>query len=108
MDPTAREKYEFVPQAIVKRSPRFFVDRGIRFREDMDDLNTFQIAELSLGDLPFALMRHEGTPADETEIYLPNVIPVERLPEIISSILAVLGLSPAAVTWRRERADTPY
>jgi hypothetical protein len=108
MDPAVREKYEFVPQAILRRSPAFFADRGIKFRKDLDDLNIFQVAELSLGDLPFALMRHEGTPLDETEVYLPSIIPIERIPEIIDSILAELGLSAAAVGWRRERADTPF
>lgn len=108
MDPTSREKYEFVPQAILKRSPAFFAHRGIKFRDGLDDLNTFQVAELSLGDLPFALMRHEGTPLNETTVYLPNVIPIERIPEIIDSILAELDLSAAAVEWRRERAGTPF
>jgi hypothetical protein len=108
MDPTVREKYEFVPQAILKRSPAFFANRGIKFREGLDDLNIFQVAELSLENLPFALMRHEGTPLDETQVYLPNVIPIERLPEIINRILAEFDLSAAALAWRREGADTPF
>jgi hypothetical protein len=108
MDPAIREKYEFVPQATLKRAPAFFAGQGIKFRNGLDDLNVFQVAELSLDNLPFALMRHEGTPLDETQVYLPNVIPIERLPEIIARILAELDLSEAALSWHRERADTPF
>src|SRR5271167_1235644 len=108
MDPIVREKYEFVPQAILKRSPAFFANQGIKFRSGVDDLNVFQVAELSLDDVPFALMRHEGTPLDETQVYLPDVIPIGRLPEIINRILAALDLSAAALAWRRERTDTPF
>jgi hypothetical protein len=108
MDPTAREQHEFVPQAILKRSPAFFAGRGIKFRNGLDDLNVFQVAELSVDSLPFALMRHEGTPQDETQVYLPTDIPIDRLPDIIARILAELDLSAAALAWCRERADTPF
>ena len=60
MDPRVRERYEFIPQAILRRPPAFFAAQGISFRNDTDDLNDYQVAELALdGELPFALMRHE-------------------------------------------------
>jgi hypothetical protein len=76
MDPRTKDRYEFVPQAILNRSPAFFGTKGLCFRTEIDDLNEYQIAELAIDDnLPFALMHHKGTPADETEVYLPDVIP---------------------------------
>jgi hypothetical protein len=108
MDPETREKYEFVPQAIIQRAPAFFSERGIKFETGLDDLNVYQIAELTMDDLPFALMRYDGTPSDETAIYLPDIIAIEQLPEIINKILTELDLPMAALGWRRERADTPF
>jgi hypothetical protein len=109
MHPQAKQRYEFVPQAILKRPPAFFGARGISFRTDTDDLNNYQVAELSIdGELPFALMRHEGTPVDETEVYLPDEIPLEDIPRVIARILKELDLVATAVKWQRERADTPY
>lgn len=109
MDPQTRERYEFVPQAILKRPPSFFWEKGISFRTDTDDLNDYQVAELSLnGDIPFALMRHEGTPSDETEVYLPDSIPLQEIPHVIGRILRELDLAFTAVKWQRQRADTPF
>ncbi len=108
MDPRLRQKYEFVPQAILKQPPAFFIGRGISFRTDLDDLNGYQVAELTLDDVPFALMRHEGTPPDETEVCLPDIIPLERVSEVISLILKELDLSPSMTTWQRQRTDTPF
>ena len=109
MDPRTKERHEFVPQAILKKSLAFFTERGICFRTDIDDLSEFQVAELSLdGDLPFALMRHEGAPADETEIYLPDTIPLADIPLVIGRILKELDLSTASVKWQRQRADRPF
>jgi hypothetical protein len=108
MDPETREKYEFVPQAIIKRPPAFFSEQGIRFETGLDDLNVYQVAELTIDDLPFALMRHEGTPSDETTIYLPDIIAIEQLQDIINEILTALDLPIDALGWRRERADTPF
>ena len=98
-----------MPQAILKRSPAFFGARGISFRSDTDDLNDYQVAELSLdGALPFALMRHEGTPVDETEVYLPDFIPSNDVPVVLRRILIALGLSGGEVEWRRRAAETPF
>jgi hypothetical protein len=107
MDPTVLETMEFVAQAILKRPPAYFAARGIAFREGLDDLNEYQIAELAVDNVPFALMRHEGTPPDETAVYLPDSIPVGDLPNVIGRILAEFDLPQAAVSWRRQSADTP-
>lgn len=69
MNPKVRERFEFVPQAIVKQPPAFFMRRGVAFRTGVDDLNEFKVAELTIDGTPFALIRHEGTPPDETEVY---------------------------------------
>jgi hypothetical protein len=108
MDPKVRDTCEFVPQAIIARPPAYFAARGISFRTGLDDLNTFHVAELALDDVPFALMRHEGTPIDETEVHLPDTIPPGRVPSIIDRILKELDLTTAAVQWQRDRVDTPY
>jgi hypothetical protein len=109
MDRRTRERYEFVPQAILEKSPAFFTARGISFRKDTDDLNDYQVAELALGgELPFALMRHEGTPVDETEVYLPDVIPLDDIPSVLRRILKELDLSVSVVRWWRRSADTPF
>jgi hypothetical protein len=108
MDPETREKYEFVPQAIIKRPPAFFSERGIKFETGLDGVNVYQVAELTMDDLPFALMRHDGTPSDETTIDLPDIIAIEQLPEIINKILTELDLPMAPPGWFRERADTPF
>jgi len=107
MDPQTRQRYEFIPQAILVRPPAFFAARGIPFRRDSDDLNDYEVAELLLdGELPFALMRHEGTPADETELYLPDAIPLDDVPAVLQRILRELDLTGQAVKWRRQPADT--
>lgn len=110
MSPELKQKYEFVPQAIVKHSPAFFAARGIAFTSDVDDINTFQVAELELSQdhLPFALMRHEGTPPDETEVYLPAMIPLAEISAVIGRILSEFDLPPAAIAWQRQSIDTPY
>ena len=108
MDPALREKFEFVSQAILKRSPAFFAERGVLFRSGLDDLNEYQVAELVIDNVPFALMRHTGTPPDETEIYLPDSVPPERVPDVIERIVRELDLSSAAIGWQRQRATTPF
>lgn len=109
MNPRSRSQYEFVPQAILNRAPDFFGRMGVDFRKDIDDLNEYQVAELALdGEVPFALMRHEGTPFDETEVYLPEAIPLDQVPSIIGRILREFDLSSAAVKWQRQRSDTPF
>lgn len=105
---------EFVPQAIISRSPAFLSARGIEFRTDHDDLHEFQVAELSLSDpslreaVPFALMRHAGTPVDETEVYLPDGVPLAHLTSLLSLILRDLELNPEEISWRRESMETAY
>ncbi len=108
LDPATARDYEFVPQAIVKRSPAFFVDRGILFRADVDDLNEFQVAELAVDDLPFALLRHEGTPPDETTVYLPTTVSLERVPDVIALILRQFDLPAGAIGWHRRTPDSPF
>jgi hypothetical protein len=101
MDPRTRDDCEFVAQAIINRPPAYFIARGVSFSPGSDDLNVYQVAELVLDDVPFALMRHEGTPADETQIYLPDSMPPSRVPAVVGRILHELGLPPAAVSWQR-------
>ena len=108
MEPDVREKHEFVPRAVIRRPPTRLDPRGTGFRSGVDDLNACQVAELTLGYLPFALMRHDGTASDETAIYLPDTVPIDQLPGIVDAILLELALPLSAVVWRRERADTPY
>jgi hypothetical protein len=108
MSPGIREQYEFVPQAILKKSPAFFIARGIAFQKQLDDLNFYQVAELSLDAIPFALMRHEGAPVDETEVYLPDTVPLRSVPAVIGQILKELDLPSSIVAWQRETADSPF
>jgi hypothetical protein len=51
MDPETRRKFEFVAQAIIKRLPAFFSAQGIKFQIGLDDLNAYQVAELTSDDL---------------------------------------------------------
>ena len=98
---------EFVPQAILSRSPAFFTGFGIVFRSGVDDLNKFEVAELRLEGVPIALMRHEGTPPDETEVYLPETIPLARVGPIIRLIMREYDLPPSALRWQREPGWKP-
>jgi hypothetical protein len=107
MDPHTRERHEFVAQAILKQPPSFFARRGVSFQSGTDDLNAFQVAELVVDDIPFALMRHEGIPRDETEVYLPDNIPLNRIATVIGCILREFGLPATAIRWQRRRSDTP-
>ena len=108
MDPITRDQHEFVVQAIVGRSPAYFAKQGVRFHSDVDDLNSYEVAELSLDDLPFALMRHDGTPPDETEVYLPDYIRIEMLPAVLERILAAFDLHANAVKWQRQSMTAPW
>ncbi len=107
MDPKALAKSEFVPQAILSRPPDWFAARGVAFRDGLDDLNEYQVAELAVDDVPFALMRHAGTPPDETVIYLPDSISAGRVPDVIGRILKEFGLPAAALGWQRHNAGSP-
>lgn len=107
METRPRTDQEFVTQAILKKPPAFFAARGIAFSLDVDDLNTYEVAALALDNLPFALMRHAGTPSDETEILLPDTIPLEKVPDIVHRILAEFALPPSLIGWIRTRTDTP-
>lgn len=106
-EPRLRPDQEFVAQAILKKPPAFFAARGVTFASEVDDLNTYEVAALALDNLPFALMRHAGTPADETEILLPDTIPLDKLPDIVHRILAEFALPPSLIGWMRTRTDTP-
>ncbi len=108
MDSGTVNQYEFVPQAILKRSPAFFAGQGIRSESGLDDLNAYQVAELCLGDLPFMSMRHDGTPADETEVRLPDSVSLDRVANAVGRILAAFLLPADAIGWIRQRADTPF
>jgi hypothetical protein len=108
MNPKVRNSHEFVPQAIVKRPPAFFIGRGVSFRTAVDDLNEFKVAELIIDGTPFALMRHEGTPADETEVYFPDNIPLSEVTGVLFRILKEFDISPANIGWVRKSLETPY
>jgi len=100
--------HEFVPQAILNLPPAFFIEKGISFRSGLDDLNSYQVAELVLDDVPFALLRHEGTPADQTEVYLPDSIPLIDVAAMIRRILNELDLPASAIRWQRRDSATPF
>lgn len=108
MQPQVREQNEFVPQAILKRPPSFFVRRGITFSADTDDIHAYEVASLTLDGTPFALLRHEGTPADETEVLLPDTIPLNQVQPIVQRIVRELNLPLSAICWLRVRSDTPF
>jgi hypothetical protein len=102
VDSRSSAGHEFVPQAILGRPPAFFAAFGVVFQPGLDDINEFEVAELRLEGVPVALMRHEGTPADETEVYLPNTIPSARVGSIIRLIMREYDLPPTALRWQRE------
>jgi hypothetical protein len=104
MDPKTRDDCEFVAQAIIKRPPAYFIAKGVSFGSGLDDLNEYQVAELVLDDVPFALMRHEGTPVDETQVYLPDSMPPSHVTAFVGRILRELDLPPSAVSWQRQPA----
>src|SRR5438067_1594504 len=102
-------KHHFVPQAVLKQPPSYFMSKGVSFCEGEDDLDKFEIAELSLeGEVPFALVRYRGTPDDETTVFLPSRFDVSEVPSLIRLIIFAFGLPAAAVSWQRTRSDTPY
>lgn len=51
--------------------------------------------------MPFALMRHDGTADDETELYLPDSVPSDRVGAAVERILTALDLSTDALSWIR-------
>jgi hypothetical protein len=73
----------------------------VPFQAVVDDLNSFQVAELSLDDMLFALMRHDGTADDETELSLPDSVPSDRVGAAVERILTALDLSTDALSWIR-------
>ena len=110
MEPRQRLEHEFVPQAVFGRPPAYFTSLGvgIQFREAVEYLNAYQVAELVVDDLPFALLHYAGTPDDETEVYLPGSIPLERIGEVIERIRSELDLPHAALKWQRHSAEAPF
>jgi hypothetical protein len=102
-------RYHFVPQAILKQSPAFFAAKGLCFHAGHDDLDEFEVAELSLDEKrPFALLIYRGTPEYETMVFPPNRFSTQEIPALIGDIVSAFGLAAAAVTWQRSRTDTPY
>ena len=105
---------EFVPQAIIARSPTILSNRGITFKSDYDDLNEYKIAELCLETarlsevIPFVLMQYVGTPTEETELYLPKTIPIENALAVSLEILRDLDLPADAISWVRESMENPF
>jgi hypothetical protein len=53
-------------------------------------------------------LRHEGTPADETEVLLPDTIPLHQVPGIVQRIAGELNLPLSSIFWLRTRSDTPF
>jgi hypothetical protein len=102
-------RYHFVPQATLKRPPSFFVSQGISFRIGHDDLDEFEVAELSLDDkVPFALLRYRGTPIDETVVFLPNTFALKEVPTVICDIVSALNVSTGSIQWLRDSAEKPF
>jgi hypothetical protein len=102
-------RHHFVPQAVLAQPPSFFSSRGVAFRKGHDDLDEFEVAELSLDEkLPFALVRYRGTPWDETTIFLPSEYPLAEVPDLVRRITVAFGLAGSAVRWERSTSDTPF
>jgi hypothetical protein len=100
---------EFLPQAILGRPPAFFKEQGIVFREDSDDLDYYEVAELHLENaLPYALLRYRGMPADQTTVYLPNSLRVKEIPRVMRKILRAFHLPRDAVLWLRGQHESQF
>ena len=109
MSPNEVARYHFVPQAIPRQPPSYFVSKGIDFHRGSDDLDDYEVAELSLdGGVRFALLRDRGAPGGETTIFLPDQYHLEIVPDIVRMITDALDLTDSAITWRRRAASAPY
>ncbi len=101
--------YHFVPQAVLRCPPSFFAAKGIAFTKGHDDLDEFEVAELSLDDkVPFALHRYRGMPENETTVFLPSQYGLREVARLIQSIVAAFGVPDEAIGWQRTRDDTPF
>jgi hypothetical protein len=100
---------DLLPQAIIRKPVAYFESRGYRFERDSDALDEFQGAAFALDDgLRFALIHHQGHPADETTIYLTRGDgngDVTKITSLVRAVLEALNLPPEALVW--ERKDNP-
>jgi hypothetical protein len=100
---------DILPQAIIRKPDAYFERQGYRFERNSDALDEFQGAAFVLDDgLRFALMHHQGQPANETTIYLTRADAngdVTNITSLVKAVLEALNLPPEALVW--ERKDNP-
>jgi hypothetical protein len=96
---------DLLPQAVIGKPVDYFKNQGYRFERDSDSLDEFEGAALALDDgLRFALIHHQGHPADETTIYLARNDgngDVAKITSLVRAVLDALNLPPEALVWQR-------
>ena len=98
-------KSDLIPQAIIRKPISYFEKEGRGyFVHDHDALDVFDGVAFLLDGLPFALMHHRGSPADETTVYLTrdSTADIDTLTDSIRHILAALQLPSESLVWQRK------
>lgn len=128
IEPNVMDDADLLPVAGLRRAPRWFEDRGIRFQHDHDDLDAFEVAVLRLTEptppygtglreaqagfgvvaeaqhvpplapVDFVLRRYRGAPPDTTDILLPRVVAAASAP-VVRRIADAFDLPADAVLW---------
>lgn len=94
---------DIVPQAIVSRSILFF---SARFREEVDEFDSFHVASYALGNrLVFDLRHYAGHPPLTVTLYvsLQNALD-DEVTDLVTQALAQLGTPPYSIAWRHGQA----
>jgi hypothetical protein len=90
------------PVAVLSRPPNAFQALGIRFIEDFDDLDAFQLALFDLGDHePVGLMRYRGEPEGQTSLLLRRTLDERERGSTLVRVLAALSLTRHDIAWER-------
>lgn len=78
---------------------------NVAFQQSFDNLDDLVIALIEAGGNRFALIHHDGMPADETEVYADREAWERR--DLVEDFLNALRLRDTDVLWRREWLDRP-
>jgi hypothetical protein len=91
------------PIALLRAEPEQLAKTaGVSFSSGHDDLDYVKVAIVTVpSGAAYALVRHQGSPEQGTEIVARSHQPATALGTDLESLLKRLGVSPGAVAWVR-------
>jgi hypothetical protein len=99
---------DFVPQAVISRSPESLARHlNVDFTRGHDEFDEYLGAAFALhGTLPFSIKHYLGHPDGTVTLYLPpDISDVGKITQLIADILGEMRLDESALEW--QRADNP-